>query len=91
MPFLVVFTLYKMLYKEDMINPKRILSRYQVEPVFQGDQKGRALSGPSRHDLSVSMKGRKSDSQFPCFQDRDNQLFLSSELKVTEVSSLQTF
>jgi hypothetical protein len=29
------------------------------------------------------MKGRKSDSQFWCFQDWDNQLFLSSELKVT--------
>lgn len=39
MPSLKVFTLYKMPYKEDMINPKRILSRYQVRPAFQRDQR----------------------------------------------------
>jgi hypothetical protein len=59
-----VFTLYKMLYKEDTINPERILSRWQVRPVFQGDQEGAFLHCPSRDDLYVSMKGRKSDSQF---------------------------
>lgn len=53
------------------------------QAAFPGWPEGAFPPLPFSDDLYVSMKGRKSDRQFRCFQDGDNQLFLSSELKVT--------